>query len=125
MLNFWNKKDENNMKIIEKPWGKEEILEVNDKYVVKRLTMLKDHRCSLQYHEHKKETIYVLEGVLRIYIGEDSDNLTFIDRKANEFITINPFIVHRMKGVTDAVYLESSTIELDDVIRIQDDYDRN
>ena len=45
------------MKIIEKPWGKEEVIEVNDKYMVKKLTMWKNHRCSLQYHNYKKETI--------------------------------------------------------------------
>ena len=48
---------------------KEELLEVNSKYMVKRLTMDKGHRCSLQYHDFKLETIYVLEGKLKIYFG--------------------------------------------------------
>ena len=42
------------MKIIIKPWGKEEILEKNHKYMLKKLTMWKGHRCSLQYHNKKK-----------------------------------------------------------------------
>ena len=54
------------MQIIEKPWGKEEVIEINDKYMMKKLTMLKGHRCSLQLHNHKKEIIYVLSGQLRI-----------------------------------------------------------
>ena len=45
------------MQIIEKPWGQEEIIEINDSYMVKRLTMWKGHSCSLQYHNQKKETI--------------------------------------------------------------------
>ena len=57
------------MEIIEKPWGKEEIIEINEKYMVKKLTMWKEHRCSLQFHNHKKETIYVLSGKLRIVSG--------------------------------------------------------
>ncbi|SVA58218.1 uncharacterized protein METZ01_LOCUS111072, partial [marine metagenome] len=64
------------MQIIEKPWGKEEVIEINDKYMMKKLTMLKGHRCSLQLHNHKKETIYVLSGQLRITSGSDQDNLT-------------------------------------------------
>ena len=43
------------MKIIKKPWGKEEVIEINDKYMVKKLTMWKGHRCSLQYHQKKKK----------------------------------------------------------------------
>ena len=52
------------MKFIKKPWGAEEIIEHNENYVVKRLTMKKGHRCSLQYHNKKKETIYVISGSL-------------------------------------------------------------
>ena len=43
------------MQVIDKPWGKEEIVEKNDHYMLKRLTMFKNHRCSLQYHNQKKE----------------------------------------------------------------------
>ena len=43
------------MKIIEKPWGKEEVLEINEKYMVKKLTMFAGKKCSLQYHNFKKE----------------------------------------------------------------------
>ena len=50
--------------LIPKPWGQEEVLEINDFYMLKRLTMYKGMRCSLQYHRQKRETIYVLEGKL-------------------------------------------------------------
>ena len=42
------------MKLIKKPWGKEEVVEINEKYMVKKLTMKSGHRCSLQYHDQKK-----------------------------------------------------------------------
>ena len=42
------------MKIIEKPWGREEVIEINDKYMMKKLTMFKGHRCSLQLHNFKR-----------------------------------------------------------------------
>jgi mannose-6-phosphate isomerase-like protein (cupin superfamily) len=108
-------------KIIEKPWGSEELIELNSKYCLKKLFMKKGHRCSLQYHEKKVETIYVLEGILTIEVNKKTINL-----KPNESITISVGDVHRMSAVnSDAYYLESSTPELEDVIRIEDDFGRN
>ena len=112
------------MKIIEKPWGKEEIVEVNEKYMVKKLTMWKEHRCSLQFHNHKKETIYVLSGKLRIVSGPNQNNLKEKIYLAGDSITISPGTVHRMEGVEDSVYLEASTSEMNDVVRLVDDYNR-
>ena len=112
------------MQIIEKPWCKEEVVEINDKYMVKKLTMWKDHRCSLQLHNLKKETIYVLSGQLRIISGPDQNNLTGKIYTAGDSITISPGTVHRMEGAEDSVYLEASTPEMDDVVRLVDDYDR-
>jgi mannose-6-phosphate isomerase-like protein (cupin superfamily) len=113
------------MQIIEKPWGKEEVIEINDKYMMKKLTMLKGHRCSLQLHNHKKETIYVLSGQLRIISGPDQDNLTGKIYTEGESITISPGVIHRMEGVEDSIYLEASTPEMDDVVRLVDDYERD
>jgi len=109
---------------IEKPWGREEIIEINDRYMVKKLTMHKGHRCSLQFHNHKKETIYVLSGQLRIYAGSSQNTLSDKIYGPNESITLDPGVVHRMEGVEDCIYLEASTPEIDDVVRILDDYHR-
>ena len=102
-----------------------QIIEINDKYMMKKLTMLKGHRCSLQLHNHKKETIYVLSGQLRIISGPDQDNLTGKIYTEGESITISPGVVHRMEGVEDSIYLEASTPEMDDVVRLVDDYERD
>ena len=112
------------MELIEKPWGKEEVVEINNFYMVKRLTMYAGKRCSLQYHKEKIETIYVLSGQLKVYVGENKDNLEFSILKANEFLTLKNFTVHRMEAITDSIYLESSTPQMEDVVRISDDYDR-
>jgi len=112
------------VEIIEKPWGKEEIIEINEKYMVKKLTMWKDHRCSLQYHNQKCETIYVLSGKLRIYQGVSQERLEFKEFLQGDYITIIPKVIHRMEAVEDSVYLEASTPEMDDVIRLNDDYNR-
>lgn len=111
-------------KVIEKPWGREEVVEINDKYMVKKLTMWAGHRCSLQFHNIKKETIYVLSGVLKIIQGTSQDALEDKLYRAGDTITIPPGLIHRMEGVEDAVYLEASTPEMDDVVRLVDDYQR-
>lgn len=112
------------MKIIEKPWGKEEVIEINDRYMMKKLTMWAGHRCSLQYHNIKRETIYVLSGQLRIYSGPTQEQLSSKVYGPDETITLAPGVVHRMEAVEDSVYLEASTPEMDDVVRLVDDYKR-
>lgn len=112
------------MQVIEKPWGKEEVVEVNDRYMVKKLTMWKGHRCSLQYHNIKRETIYVLSGQLRIYFGPSQTQLESRVFGPAGTITLTPGVVHRMEAVEDSVYLEASTPEMADVVRLADDYQR-
>lgn len=113
------------MKIINKPWGKEEIIEINSKYMLKKLSMNKGHRCSLQYHNLKKETIFVLSGKLKILIGEKINDLRIRNLDKGDSITIEPGIIHRMEGIENVVYLEASTPEINDVVRLKDDYSRN
>ena len=110
--------------IIKKPWGREEILEINEQYMLKRLTMKKNHRCSLQYHNKKCETIYVVSGELKIIEGDSTENLKSKIYKQGEAVTITPKIIHRMEGVTDCIYLETSTPDTDDTVRLSDDYNR-
>lgn len=110
---------------IEKPWGYEELIECNDKYVVKKLFMKKTHSCSIQYHKLKTETIVLLQGHLNIYIGDSVDTLVKKVYSCGETITIKPYTIHRMEAeLDDCLYLETSTNELWDVIRLKDDYNR-
>tara|TARA_B100000242_G_scaffold10643_1_gene6824 strand:- start:417 stop:764 length:348 start_codon:yes stop_codon:yes gene_type:complete len=111
-------------KIIKKPWGQEELIEINDRYMMKKLTMYSGHRCSTQYHNIKQETIYVLSGKLKISFGSRIDNLRSKIFLGGETITIAPKLIHRMEAIEDSIYLEASTPEMDDVVRLQDDYER-
>ena len=49
------------MQLIEKPWGSRLVIEINDRYMVKEADHVEGHRCSVQYHNVKRETIYVLQ----------------------------------------------------------------
>lgn len=105
---------------IKKPWGFEDILETNKNYTVKRLFLKNGYQCSYQYHEFKKETIYSLSGELTIILQDRKIKLL-----PGKSFTINPLALHRMKAETgDCLYLECSTSELDDVVRVEDDYGR-
>ena len=112
------------MKVITKPWGSETIIEINKKYLLKKLYMKKNHRCSLQFHNFKKETIYVLKGKLKITTGSKKKKLKSKIYIKGQSITIKPKVIHRMEAITDSLYLEASTPELNDVVRIVDDYKR-
>ena len=105
--------------ICEKPWGKEELLEQNDNYVVKRITITQGRRCSLQMHLRKLETIIVLHGAMLLTLNGE-----VTQRCEGEYFTIQPGEVHRMQGCSCVEYLEASTPELDDVVRLEDDYSR-
>ena len=108
-----------NKKII-KPWGYEILLEKNKFYSVKKLFMKKGHRCSLQLHKKKIETITCLKGKLSIQINKKK-----IVLKKNETITLRPKQIHRMSAETgNCLYMESSSNHLTDVVRIEDDYSR-
>jgi len=112
------------MKKVEKPWGYEEIWAVTGKYVGKRLIILPGHRLSLQYHEKKEETIYVMEGRLRVWESEDDSN--FKDLGMGSVYHVKPKQVHRFgspNGVLTSL-IEVSTPELEDVVRLADDYKR-
>lgn len=106
---------------INKPWGKEEILFCHERYALKRLTMYKNHRCSLQYHEKKTESVLLINGKLKIVL-KNGEKWTDQILDSGESVTILPFQIHRMEALEDSVYLEASTPELTDVVRISDDY---
>ena len=112
------------MRKILKPWGYEQILEKNKKYVVKKLFMKKNHRCSLQYHKVKLETVYVLSGILKFQIGSKINNLKTKILRPGDCVSINKKKIHRMHALKNTYYLEASTPDLDDVIRIKDDFNR-
>ena len=109
---------------IKKPWGYEELISKNKEYVLKKLFMKKGHRCSLQFHKKKHETIYVLSGSLKILIVRNKKKLKKKILKKNQSIIIKPMEIHRMEGVSNSLYLEASTPQLKDVVRLSDDYGR-
>jgi len=108
----------------EKPWGYELLFAHRSEYAGKVIFVKKGHRLSLQYHEKKDETLYVYKGKALLDIGENDQHMVSRVVQSGESITVPPFTRHRLKAIEDTVFLEASTPELDDVVRIEDDYGR-
>tara|TARA_R110001592_G_scaffold71981_3_gene219693 strand:- start:11193 stop:13109 length:1917 start_codon:yes stop_codon:yes gene_type:complete len=111
-------------KIINKPWGKEEWLELNEKYCYKRIYINKGYKTSYQYHNFKRETNYIIKGTAEIWLENDKGVVEKKIMKAGEFFNVTPPKKHRVIALTDIILQEVSTPEVDDVIRIEDDTNR-
>lgn len=112
------------VRIVEKPWGHEEIWAEAASYVGKILVIESGHRLSLQHHERKEETIRVAQGELELVIEDDRGQLQTRLMGPGEVCEIRPGRRHRMRALTRVEIIEVSTPELDDVVRHEDDYGR-
>ena len=124
------------MKTVEKPWGKEIWwAHAKNKYMGKTLHINDGHRLSLQYHTEKDETIYVLEGKLKLLHGNipkfsgilqsNEIELQETTLEQGQAFRVTPMTVHRFCAeYGDVVLLEVSTDYPEDVIRLSDDYQR-
>ena len=108
---------------VNKPWGYELHWARTDRYVGKIIHIDKGHALSLQYHNLKDETIYLLSGKLLFEI-EVAGKLTAREMSPGEAVHVTPKTVHRMTAVEDADVFEVSTPELLDVVRLEDRYGR-
>ncbi|MEI8218794.1 MAG: cupin [Elusimicrobiota bacterium] len=111
------------IKTIKKPWGKELLFALTDRYAGKILVLNKGHRLSLQYHEKKDESLLLYAGAIKLTVNQGG---RLVEKRiaANTVFHFPPGAVHRMEALKNSVLIEVSTPELNDVIRVQDDYDR-
>lgn len=108
------------VRVVKKPWGREMIFALTRQYAGKILIIEKGRRLSLQYHRRKHESLFVLKGKLTLRLGRAA-------RLAGpgEAFDVSPGTVHRFEARHGRVTLvEVSTPELDDVVRLSDDYGR-
>lgn len=109
----------------EKPWGHEIWFAHNEHYAGKLLFVKKGHRYSLQYHEKKKESQYIFSGKVKLTFGKDQNNLEESILESGDKFDVDPYVIHRVEAIEDATIFEVSTPELDDVVKLADDYGRS
>jgi mannose-6-phosphate isomerase len=113
------------IRTVQKPWGHETIWAHTDRYVGKILHIKAGQALSVQYHERKDETVYLLTGEMKYWVQEQgADELRDVRLRVGEAFRITPHTIHYMEAVTDCDVLEASTPELDDVVRLKDRYGR-
>jgi hypothetical protein len=130
-------------KKVNKPWGHEVwFVWLKDYHVLKKIFMKEGNKCSLQYHDEKYETNYLIDGKAKIIKGLHINQKDEKDKIFEEILSKDlhkdyavvsdapyaftniPGEVHRVYSVTDYIAYEVSTPQLDDVIRVQDDSQR-
>lgn len=109
---------------VAKPWGHELIWAVTDRYVGKIIVIETGRRLSLQYHERKDEWIHVLAGRLRLTLEDDAG--ADVDRELGpgDGAHVPAGRRHRYEALERCELVEVSTPELDDIVRLSDDYGR-
>jgi mannose-6-phosphate isomerase len=109
---------------VDKPWGHELWYALTDRYAGKILHVDAGHRLSLQYHDRKDESNYLLSGRLLLVKGPSAEDLAETEIGPGHTWRNQPGEVHTIEAIEDARILEVSTPELDDVVRLTDDYGR-
>ena len=107
-----------------RPWGTYTILEESKNYKIKRIVVKPGKRLSLQKHFHRSEHWIVVSGTALVTLGEKKILL-----KENQSTYIPIGEMHRLEnpGKVDVVLIEAQVgnyLEEDDIIRIQDDFER-
>jgi mannose-6-phosphate isomerase len=109
----------------DKPWGYELLWSHTEHYAGKVIHIEPGHRLSLQYHDHKHESILVIRGRLLLTLGAD-EHSRVVELGEGESADIPAGMVHRFEAPPDSSVdlIEVSTPQLDDVVRLADDYER-
>jgi len=109
---------------VEKPWGYEIWMDLNEHYVYKLIHFNAGNKGSLQSHEYKYESIFVIEGEAEVIIENDEGILESKIYKAGMGWSIPLHRKHRVIAHKDFTLLEVSSPYLNDVIRHEDDLNR-
>ncbi len=109
---------------VEKPWGHELIWAETDRYAGKILVIEAGRRLSLQYHNRKLESILVISGRLRLYLDDAAGVLQVEELGPGSARLVPVGRRHRFEAIERVELIEVSSPELDDVVRLSDDFGR-
>ena len=112
------------METVKKPWGREIWVAHTENYALKIIEFNKGSRSSLQYHVKKHEHIYVDFGKLQMERENDAGEMEILVLGPGDVVENEPGRKHRVTSLEDVRLIEVSTPDLDDVVRVEDDYNR-
>jgi len=109
---------------VDKPWGEELIWALTDRYCGKIIVIDAGRRLSLQYHERKDEWIHVLSGRLRLELDDEAGVLRLRELGVGDGAHVQVGRRHRYEAIERCELIEVSSPEIDDIVRLEDDYGR-
>ncbi len=110
---------------VKKPWGWEIHWVPDDRpYMGKILHIKTGQRLSLQYHDKKLESWFLLSGRAKIIWDDESGELTEVELQPGVGYQTDIKQRHRLCGITDCDIVEISTPEIGTTYRLDDDYNR-
>jgi mannose-6-phosphate isomerase len=112
-------------KTVSKPWGEERWLVHRDApFAMKVIHLKRGMRTSLQFHMQKEEANLILSGRARLHWRASDGRGAACDLEPGSVVHVAKGTVHRLEALSDVTMIEVSTPELDDVVRVSDDWGR-
>jgi mannose-6-phosphate isomerase len=113
------------VKRVEKPWGYELHWVQEDKPYMGKIEHIKaGARLSLQVHDKKQESWFLMSGRAKVVWENEQGELIETEFEAGQGYTCELGQKHRLVGITDCDIIEVSTPELGTTWRLEDDYKR-
>lgn len=112
-------------KRVEKPWGYEiHWVPESAPYMGKLLFIKEGARLSLQAHDTKQESWFVVSGRAAVVWENETGELVQTELETGQGYSIQVGQKHRLVGITDTEVMEVSTPEAGTTYRFEDDYKR-
>jgi mannose-6-phosphate isomerase-like protein (cupin superfamily) len=113
------------VKRVEKPWGYElHWVRADAPYIGKLLHINAGARLSLQVHDEKQESWFLVQGRAAVIWENAAGELVETELQPGQGYSTKIGQKHRLKGLTDADIVEVSTPEAGTTWRLEDDYAR-
>ena len=113
------------VKRVEKPWGYELHWVPEDApYMGKLIHINTDARLSMQVHDEKKESWFIIKGRGAVIWEDSAGNEVETELQSGVGYSTQIGQKHRLKGITDCDIIEVSTPEAGTTWRLEDDYAR-
>lgn len=117
--------NEGYVKKVDKPWGYELHFVQEDKpYMGKIEHVNAGARMSLQVHDSKQESWFLMSGRAKVIWEDTSGNMVETEMETGKGYTCSLGQKHRLVGITDCDIIEVSTPEMGTTWRLEDDYSR-
>lgn len=112
------------MEIEERPWGLFQVTRDEEKFKSKIIEVNPGGRLSKQYHHHRNETWVIAEGIALVTVGKTTSTML-----PGDIVKIAKGEIHRVENPGDSrlIFIELQLGDYfgeDDIVRIEDDYDR-